>query len=212
VLAVAGAVLLGIGIALVPTLTARKVKEAMADCPQPAAAAPASAERTAAVKGQTEAPAMAEAPAAAAAPTTTEPSAVAEAPAAAEPPATAEPPAVATAPVEAAAPPPALSSAMGNGRWLLRMNEATWELDGAGLAIVQDIARALRSDGSLTLRVVGINNMKKSSRRALIAAEKAVAQVRIHGPLPEDRVVLEYRQTAEAEGIAVEMELTGGRP
>jgi len=166
-------------------------------CPEcPPSAAPQPAPPSAPV--QPAAPAPTEQPAEAApAEQPEQPAAAAEQPEQPEQPAE---------PQAAAATPPAPG---GTGPWTIGLDPGSYEPDAAGQQSIAAIRTYLTANPDARVGLVGVNDIKKSSKRAKQAARK-VRELIATGDVSPKRISTTVDQEPGAAGIVVRAEIEGG--
>jgi hypothetical protein len=95
-------------------------------------------------------------------------------------------------------------------KWRLVMDEKTYKPEDGALKAIDEMAMVLKSDKKTRLRLTGINNIKKSQKRARHAARVILDMIRRKVPAAGYRIDIDVIQNADAKGLIVTAVQKGG--
>ncbi|MBN2342191.1 MAG: hypothetical protein JXX29_19920 [Deltaproteobacteria bacterium] len=95
------------------------------------------------------------------------------------------------------------------GPWVLTLQDK-FDPDDASAAQLKKIIELIKSDPNLRLGIVGMNNMKKSSKLAQMGANRIANIIVKEAAVVEERLDINFEQQTDMNGIAVKVSVLGG--
>ena len=99
---------------------------------------------------------------------------------------------------------------IGTGPWTINMDVDSYKIDSKGKATIEAIATMLKDNSKITLKLTGINNPKKSRKKARHAASVVKEKIAGMEKFTRRRIQIKGDQISSATGLTVIAKIVAG--
>jgi hypothetical protein len=93
------------------------------------------------------------------------------------------------------------------GSWTIILDDKKYTPDETGVKDIARIIDVLKNNPSAMVKITGINNSKKSSKKALHAANVISSKINNDIHIPDARLDISAEQTSKASGVTVTVQI-----